>query len=106
MHNIYIYRVSQGGGGAFGSGCLYLKPRLEKQPRSDAQLSEGLAPLGPIKDPPETPLTITATIVLRGLRGALYWAPIMQRDDSLSDSRCKFSQFCYLRHRVHIDPNI
>ena len=48
---------------------------------------------GPIEGPPEPPRTSQHSIVLRGLRRALRCSPILPRDVSLSDSRCKFFKF-------------
>ena len=38
------------------------------------------------------PFVHHSTIVLRGLRDALYWSPIMPRDASLSHRQCKLFQ--------------
>ena len=41
------------------------------------------------------------TIVLRGLRGALNWAPNVPRDASLSNSGCEFLQSGYAVYAAH-----
>ena len=41
----------------------------------------------PIED---TPCEAQHSILLKSLRGALIWAPIMPRDTSFSDSRCQY----------------
>ena len=42
---------------------------------------------------PLKPRVHHSIIVLRGLRAAPNWAPILHGDANLSDSRCKFFQF-------------
>ena len=41
-----------------------------------------------------------STIVFMGLREALYWAPILLRDTSLSDSECEFLGSRIFRRRT------
>ena len=60
------------------------QPDWEKQ-RSGAQLCKGPAPLGIMGGqfiPRWKPLDHQNTIVLKGLRGALYWAPFMSRESA------------------------
>ena len=52
--------------------------RLKKQQRSDLQLSEKLA--NHVCPPLKLPGPSQSTIVLRCLRGALNWVPIMPRE--------------------------
>ena len=62
----------------------------EKLQRSGVQLFERLAPLGIVDDQLRgslKPIQYHGVMVLRGLRGALDWSPIMPRDDYLSDNR-------------------
>ena len=92
------FRVS--GGISRGFYFIYLldsiEARLEKQQRSDVQLSEGLASLGIMGAPLRAllkPLGPSQNYRKRGLRGALNESPIMPTDASLPDSRCEFFQY-------------
>ena len=72
--------------------------RLKKQQRPDFKLPEGLAPFSIMEAQVRVPLKSPAhhiTIVLLGLKGALNFNPIMPRDASLSDSKCRFFQSGY-----------
>ena len=68
---------------------------LEKQHRSDLQLSERLASLGilgaQLRFPLKPPIH-HITIILRDFRRALNWVPIMPSNVSLSDSECDIFQ--------------
>ena len=85
--------------------------RLEKLQRSDAQLCERLACLGimgaQLRTPPATPGIITTLSYIEGFKGGPLFSPIVPRDDSLSDSRCGFSQsgkffFCSCGYSIYI----
>ena len=71
-------------------------PVSKKQHRSDVQLSERLASLsnhgGQLRAPVHH-----STMVFRGLRGILNWAPSMSKDASLSDTECEFFHWEFLQ---------
>ena len=75
--------------------------KLQKLHLSDVQLSERLAPVGPIEGIPETLRTIIAHIVLSSFRGTLNWSPIMPRNAILFDSE----DVIFLRSRLMLNGN-
>ena len=59
-----------------------------------------------IEDPTETPSTLQ-NYHIKGFNGrAVNWAPIMLRDDILSDSHVKFFQPCTHWRELFIENNI
>ena len=78
--------------------------RLEKQQRSDVQLSERLASpasWGPIWAPPWNPSDHHSTLVLRGLRRALHWprlyrGPLVSLTHNVSFTRPTIIHYIYI----------
>ena len=84
----------------YPSYCFVVELNHSQAVQTEKNNTERLASLGIMGDQLRAawnPSYITAHYHIEGLREALNWSPIMPRDSSLSDSRCIYFQFGFVK---------